>query len=75
MGAPEPWAGILPWCQGPGVALAVSALRPPVVYGGGGDPFAVRRGPNLAVRWESHALVGQKGLPLFRECRSTGLLV
>lgn len=40
MGAPERWVGILPGCQGPGVALAVSALRPPVVYGGGGDPFA-----------------------------------
>lgn len=60
MGAPEPWAGILPGCQGPGVALAVSALRPPMVYGGE-DPFAVRRGPNLAVRRESHAPVGMEG--------------
>lgn len=39
-GEGEPWVGILLGCQGPGVALAVSALRPPVVYRGGGDPFA-----------------------------------
>lgn len=47
-----------------------------VVYRGGGDPLlGVGRGPKLAMRWESHASVGQKGLPLFREHGSTRLAV
>lgn len=37
--------------------------------------LGVGRGPKLAMRWESHASIGQKGLPLFREHGSTGLVV
>lgn len=43
-------------CQGPGVALAVAALRPPVAYGGVGGPFARVRG--VGQSWQWLAVVG-----------------
>ena len=42
--------------QGPGVALAVSALRPPMAYGGAGGPVARVRG--VGQSWQRLAVVG-----------------